>query len=117
MVGGCARTQGPHPPQGGGGAHEVAYDRTGSDGQRGVPLAFAGAASAHAGGVLNGRTGLAVTGGVEPSGELGPRPTRGLPPMPMVKGRGRTVEVLTKQPSVKGPAEIFTGNVWFDVIS
>jgi hypothetical protein len=37
--------------------------------------------------------------------------------MPMVKGRGRTVEVLTKQPSVKGPAEIFTGNVWFDVIS
>jgi Uncharacterized conserved protein, contains double-stranded beta-helix domain len=27
------------------------------------------------------------------------------------------VEVLTKQPSLKGPAEMFTGDVWFDVIA
>ena len=27
------------------------------------------------------------------------------------------VEILTKQPSVKGPAEMFTGDVWFDVIT
>jgi quercetin dioxygenase-like cupin family protein len=27
------------------------------------------------------------------------------------------VEILSKQPSVKGPAELFTGDVWFDVIA
>jgi quercetin dioxygenase-like cupin family protein len=27
------------------------------------------------------------------------------------------VEVLSKPPSVKGPAEMFTGDVWFDVIA
>src|SRR6266540_2703782 len=27
------------------------------------------------------------------------------------------MEVLTKQPSVEGPAELFTGDVWFDVIA
>jgi quercetin dioxygenase-like cupin family protein len=27
------------------------------------------------------------------------------------------VEILTKQPSVKGPAQMFTGDVWFDVIA
>jgi quercetin dioxygenase-like cupin family protein len=27
------------------------------------------------------------------------------------------VEVLSKQPSVKGPSEMFTGDVWFDVIA
>jgi quercetin dioxygenase-like cupin family protein len=26
------------------------------------------------------------------------------------------VEILQKQPSVKGPAQMFTGDVWFDVI-
>ena len=26
------------------------------------------------------------------------------------------MEVVNKQPSVKGPAEMFTGDVWFDVI-
>lgn len=26
------------------------------------------------------------------------------------------MEVLTKEPSAKGPAEMFTGDVWFDVI-
>ena len=26
------------------------------------------------------------------------------------------MEILPKQPSVKGPAEMFTGDVWFDVI-
>ena len=31
--------------------------------------------------------------------------------------RGEPVEVLTKQPSVKGPPELFTGDVWFDVIA
>jgi quercetin dioxygenase-like cupin family protein len=28
-----------------------------------------------------------------------------------------TMEILTKQPSVKGPAQMFTGDVWFDVIA
>jgi quercetin dioxygenase-like cupin family protein len=27
------------------------------------------------------------------------------------------VEILTKKPSTKGPAEMFTGDVWFDVIA
>jgi quercetin dioxygenase-like cupin family protein len=27
------------------------------------------------------------------------------------------VEILPKQPSVKGPAQMFTGDVWFDVIA
>jgi quercetin dioxygenase-like cupin family protein len=27
------------------------------------------------------------------------------------------VEILQKQPSVKGPAQMFTGDVWFDVIA
>jgi quercetin dioxygenase-like cupin family protein len=27
------------------------------------------------------------------------------------------VELLTKQPSTAGPAELFTGNVWFDVVA
>jgi quercetin dioxygenase-like cupin family protein len=27
------------------------------------------------------------------------------------------MEVLTKQPSVKGPGDMFTGDVWFDVIA
>lgn len=27
------------------------------------------------------------------------------------------MEVMPKQPSVKGPAELFTGDVWFDVIA
>ncbi|MFB6397574.1 hypothetical protein [Polymorphospora lycopeni] len=26
------------------------------------------------------------------------------------------MQILTKQPTVKGPAEMFTGDVWFDVI-
>jgi quercetin dioxygenase-like cupin family protein len=26
------------------------------------------------------------------------------------------VEILTRQPSVKGPAQMFSGDVWFDVI-
>jgi quercetin dioxygenase-like cupin family protein len=26
------------------------------------------------------------------------------------------LEILTKQPSTKGPAQMFTGDVWFDVI-
>jgi quercetin dioxygenase-like cupin family protein len=26
------------------------------------------------------------------------------------------VQILTKQPSTKGPAEMFTGDMWFDVI-
>jgi quercetin dioxygenase-like cupin family protein len=29
----------------------------------------------------------------------------------------RKLEILTKQPSTKGPAEMFTGDVWFDVIA
>jgi quercetin dioxygenase-like cupin family protein len=28
-----------------------------------------------------------------------------------------TVEILSKKPSVKGPAQMFTGDVWFDVIA
>lgn len=28
-----------------------------------------------------------------------------------------TVEIQTKKPSVKGPAQMFTGAVWFDVIA
>jgi quercetin dioxygenase-like cupin family protein len=27
------------------------------------------------------------------------------------------MEILTKQPSAKGPAQMFTGDVWFDVIA
>jgi quercetin dioxygenase-like cupin family protein len=27
------------------------------------------------------------------------------------------MEILPKQPSVKGPAEMFTGDVWYDVIA
>lgn len=27
------------------------------------------------------------------------------------------MEILAKQPSVKGPAQMFTGDVWFDVIA
>jgi hypothetical protein len=27
------------------------------------------------------------------------------------------MEILPKQPSVKGPAEMFTGDVWYDVIT
>jgi len=27
------------------------------------------------------------------------------------------MEILTKQPSVNGPAQMFTGNVWFNVIA
>jgi hypothetical protein len=26
------------------------------------------------------------------------------------------MEVLSRQPSVKGPSEMFSGDVWFDVI-
>jgi hypothetical protein len=28
-----------------------------------------------------------------------------------------TVEIQSKQPSTKGPAEMFTGDVWFDVVA
>ena len=28
-----------------------------------------------------------------------------------------TLEIQSKQPSIKGPAEMFTGDVWFDVIA
>jgi hypothetical protein len=27
------------------------------------------------------------------------------------------MELLPKQPSTKGPAQLFTGDVWFDVIA
>jgi hypothetical protein len=26
------------------------------------------------------------------------------------------VEIQAKQPTIKGPAELFTGDVWFDVV-
>jgi hypothetical protein len=28
-----------------------------------------------------------------------------------------SLEILPKQPTAKGPAELFTGDVWFDVIA
>jgi hypothetical protein len=33
------------------------------------------------------------------------------------KVKGTLVQILPKQPSAKGPAEMFTGDVWFDVIA
>jgi quercetin dioxygenase-like cupin family protein len=32
-------------------------------------------------------------------------------------GKETTLEIPTRQPSVKGPAQLFTGDVWFDVIA
>lgn len=29
---------------------------------------------------------------------------------------GKELEILAKQPTTKGPAEMFTGDTWFDVI-
>jgi quercetin dioxygenase-like cupin family protein len=32
-------------------------------------------------------------------------------------GKETTLEIPTRQPSVKGPAQLFAGDVWFDVLA
>jgi hypothetical protein len=32
-------------------------------------------------------------------------------------GKETTLEIPTRQPSVKGPAQLFAGEVWFDVLA
>ena len=56
--------------------------------------------------------GFAVGGMAQPTREVErPRTSR-----PLIRERGH-VELLTKQPTTQSPGELFTGNVYFDVIA